>query len=132
MIGSTSLGLVIMAVADLPRAQAFYASTFGWAMDVDTPVYVEFRLPAGMRLGLYRREGFARNVGVAPAEVPPGAVAATELYLFPADLDAAIERAVAAGGRLLSALAGHDWGDDVAYLADPDGIVIALARSSGG
>jgi catechol 2,3-dioxygenase-like lactoylglutathione lyase family enzyme len=129
MTARTRLGLVILAVADLPRALDFYRSAFGWPTDADTPVYVEFRLPVGMRLGLYQREAFGRNVGQAPHQVPPGALAATELYLLPDDLEAAAERLLSAGARPLSPFARRDWGDDVGYFADPDGNVLALARS---
>jgi len=125
------LGIVILAVTDLPRAVAFYRSAFDWPIDVDTPVYVEFHLPAGMRLGLYQLDAFARNLGQAPHQIPAGALAATELYLFPDHLEAVAERLASAGGRLLSALARRDWGDEVAYFADPDGNILALARSPG-
>ncbi len=36
---------------------------------------------------------------------------------------------LAAGGRLLSALAPRPWGETVAYYADPDGNVIAVAQA---
>jgi uncharacterized glyoxalase superfamily protein PhnB len=52
------------------------------------------------------------------------------LYLYPDDLEAAIDRLVAAGARPLSSIALRDWGDEVAYFADPDGTVIALARTA--
>ena len=83
-----------------------------------------------MRLGLYAREAFARNVGEPPHGIPAGSIAATELYVYPDDLDATAARLVAAGARPLSALAPRDWGDEVAYFADLDGNVIALARGS--
>lgn len=130
MTGDARLGLVILAVGDLPRARAFYRSAFGWPAEVDLPVYVEFRLPAGMRLGLYAREAFARNVSELPHGIPAGSIATTELYLYPDDVDATVARLVAAGARPLSPLARRDWGDEVAYVADPDGNVIALARVS--
>lgn len=123
------LGIVILAVGDLERAVGFYRAAFGWPAAVETPAYVELRLPGGLRLGLYRREAFGRNVGSAPHEPPPGALAATELYLFPPDLESSLEGAVRAGARLLSPIARRDWGDDVGYVADPDGNVIAFARS---
>jgi len=132
MIGGARLGLVILAVADLPRARTFYRSAFGWPADVDDPVYLEFRLPEGMRLGLYARDAFATNIGEGPSATPVGAVGGTELYLFPDDLEATLDRLVAAGARPLSPLAPRAWGDEVAYLADPDGTVIALARPSPG
>ena len=34
--------IVILAIVDLPRSVQFYRHAFGWAMDVETPVYVEF------------------------------------------------------------------------------------------
>jgi predicted enzyme related to lactoylglutathione lyase len=128
MTGGARLGLVIVAVGDLPRARAFYRSAFGWPAEVDLPIYVEFHLPAGMRLGLYAREAFARNVGEMPPGITAGSITASELYLYPDDLEATAARLVAAGARRLSPLAQRDWGDEVAYFADPDGNVIALAR----
>jgi catechol 2,3-dioxygenase-like lactoylglutathione lyase family enzyme len=125
------LGIVVLAVGDLERATAFYRAAFGWPAEVDTLAYVEFRLPAGMRLGLYLREAFGRTVGAEPHAPPSGSLASTELYLFPGDLEPAVERALAAGARLLRPVSPRDWGDDVAYLADPDGNVIALAQPSG-
>ena len=120
--------LVILATADLARARAFYDAAFGWEVRVDAPVYVEYRPRDGVGVGLYLRQGFARNTGIAPAPIPPGAVAGTEIYVRVDDLDAAIRRVEAAGARLLSARAARDWGDDAAYYADPDGNVVAVAR----
>jgi predicted enzyme related to lactoylglutathione lyase len=126
----TSLVLVVLAVDDVPRAAAFYREAFGWTATVSLPHYVELALPAGMRLGLYRRDGFARNTGVAPAPVAAGAVGPAELYLHADDLSAALDRVTRAGGRLLAPLAPRDWGDDAAYFADPDGHVVVVARPS--
>lgn len=122
--------LTILAVDDVARARAFYGAAFGWAVAVDVPVYVELALPGGMRLGLYERVGFGRNTGQVPARVPSGELAPTELYFQSDDLEAACARLEAAGARLLSARAARPWGDEVAYYADPDGNVLALAREA--
>lgn len=122
------LALVILAVGDLPRATAFYREAFGWPLAVEAPVYVEFALPAGLRLGLYDRRGFSRNTGLPPATPPAGATTGTELYLVPPNLELALARLEEAGGRLLSPLLPRDWGDEAAYYADPDGNVLVLAR----
>jgi catechol 2,3-dioxygenase-like lactoylglutathione lyase family enzyme len=95
---------------------------------VDVPVYAEFELPGGMRLGLYQREGFARNTGQAPAATPLGAISGTEVYFYVDDLAAAVARLQAAGAKLLSPVAKRDWGDEAAYFADPDGNVLVVAR----
>jgi catechol 2,3-dioxygenase-like lactoylglutathione lyase family enzyme len=121
------LGLVILAVDDVPRAAAFYRGAFDWPASVETPVYVELALPAGLRLGLYERRAFARNPGVPPPP-PPAGIAGTELYLYPDDLEPALARIEEAGARLLSPLLPRDWGDEAAYYADPDGHVVVLAR----
>lgn len=120
--------LTILAVEDLPRAKAFYATAFGWPQAVDVPVYAEFQLPAGMRLGLYERVGFGRNTGQLPAQTPTGEISATELYLYVDDLVPSIERLKSAGARELSAPATRAWGDTAAYFADPDGNVLVVAR----
>lgn len=122
------LALVILAVEDLPRALDFYRRAFDWEQIVDVPVYAEFKLPAGMRLGLYRRGSFGVNTGRVPVATPAGELAPTELYFYPGDLMAAIQRLEAAGARPLSQLARRDWGDEAAYFADLDGNVLVVAR----
>jgi predicted enzyme related to lactoylglutathione lyase len=119
------LVLVILAVRDLAAMKAFYAALLAWEQVVDTPVYVELER-AGMRLGLYADDGFGRNIGVVPA--PSAGVTRTELYLHCDDLEASIDRATAAGARLLGPRAPRAWGDDAAYFADPEGNVVVLAR----
>lgn len=125
---SARLGLVILAVEDLPREVAFYRDAFGWPATVEVPIYVEFALPAGLRLGLYQRRAFAANPGALPPPRPPGSIAGTELYLYPDDLEPALARIEEAGARLLSPLLPRDWGDEAAYYADPEGHVVVLAR----
>ena len=119
--------LLILAVGDLARAKRFYDAAFGWEVAVDLPVFVEYRVGPGVGVGLYTRDGYARNTGAAPAAIPAGAIAATELYLRVDDLGAAARRVEAAGGRLLSPAARRVWGDEAAYFADPDGNVVAVA-----
>lgn len=122
------LSLVILAVGDLDQMVAFYERAFGWQRAVEAPVYLEFALPGGIRLGLYERHAFSANTLEVPVRIPGGALAPTELYFYPNDLPAAIERVREAGARTLSALAPRTWGDEAAYFADPEGNVIALAR----
>jgi uncharacterized protein len=123
------LGLIILAVRDLPRAVQFYRDVFGWPAAVDVPVYVEFALPGDLRLGLYQREAFSHNTGQLPVEIRNGQLTGTELYLYPDDLPSALAHLERLGARRLSALAPRDWGDEVAYFADPDGNILALARA---
>jgi catechol 2,3-dioxygenase-like lactoylglutathione lyase family enzyme len=122
------LGLIILAVRELPRAVAFWREAFALVPRVEVPVYVELELPGGLALGLYERQGFGRNTGQLPAEVPPGQLSPTELYFRCEDLEGAIARLERLGARCLSPRAPRDWGDEAAYYADPDGNVVVVAR----
>lgn len=122
------LSLVILAVRDLARAARFYGDAFGWPVAVDAPVYREFSLPDGMRLGVYLRDAFVKNTSVAAGERVEGRTTSTELYVSVDDLDAAVARLTAAGARCLSPLAERPWGDVAAYFEDPDGNVVVVAR----
>jgi predicted enzyme related to lactoylglutathione lyase len=121
--------LTILAVADLTRAARFYETVFGWRRSVDVPVYVQFATPDGPGLGVYARQNFARNTRRDAAPSVAGTTTATELYFLVEDVGAAVARALAAGAELLSPAAVRDWGDEVAYVADPDGNVLAFARA---
>jgi len=124
----SELALIILAVADVARAAEFYRTGFGCRQLVAEAVYAEFELASGLRLGLYERAAFGRNTGVVPAPAPAGSVCGTELYFRVDDVHAAVRVVEQAGARELASPALRDWGDEVGYLADPDGNVIALAR----
>ena len=53
-----------------------------------------------------------------------------ELYLFPDDPAACIHRALAGGAIEIAPFAARDWGHTVAYLADLDGHILAIAAVS--
>jgi predicted enzyme related to lactoylglutathione lyase len=128
MVAEARHVLTILAVEDVVASLAFYRAAFGWVPAVETPVYVEFTLAGGQRIGLYEREGFGRNTGQTPAKIPPGELAPTELYFHTDDIHAAIARIEQAGARELSPLERRDWGDEAAYFADPSGNVLVLSR----
>ena len=121
------LTLTILAVRDVGRSARFYADAFGWSIAVEVPVYVQFTLPDGRSLGVYERNSFGANTGEVPELPPVGALTGTELYFRTKDLGAATARLEAAGARLLSSARERDWGDTVAYYADPDGHVLAVS-----
>lgn len=121
--------LTILAVRDLARSVAFWRAAFGWEIRVDAPVYVELALAGGRGLGLYVREGFARNVGDRlPVLAANDEIGGAEIYVRCADLAGVVARLEGLGARCLSPLARRPWGDEVAYYADPDGHVVAVAR----
>lgn len=122
------LALVILAVSNITKSLKFYREAFGWPQQVDVPVYAEFELPGGLRLGLYEREGFGRNTGQLPFSTPEGEITGTEIYFHTDDLPALVARLEAAGARSLGPLTLRDWGEEAIYFVDPDGNVLVAAR----
>ena len=120
--------LTILAVKNLPKSISFYTEVFGWEQIVNVPVYAEFKIPGGMRLGLYERKSFALNVGKIPICTATNELTPTELYFYVDDIEAAIGKFKKAKARVLSELSRRDWGDEAIYFADLDGNVIVLAR----
>lgn len=117
----------ILYVQDQLRSRDLYRLLLDREPVLDVPGMTEFDL-GGCKLGLMPASGIARII--TPALPHPDAghgVPRCELYLRVDDLDAAIARAMQAGLAVISPAADRDWGDRVAYFADPDGHVIALA-----
>jgi len=116
--------LFIHYVADQARARAFYRALLETEPRTDVPGMTEFALPGGGALGLMPRTSIE---ALLPDGLPP-AGSGSELYLRVPGVEAAVERALAAGATCISPLEQRSWGDDVAYLVDPEGQVLALAR----
>jgi flavin reductase (DIM6/NTAB) family NADH-FMN oxidoreductase RutF/predicted enzyme related to lactoylglutathione lyase len=118
----------ILAAADLKKTVAFYTDAFDWEIIKKEKSYVEFALPEGRSLSICTRETCAVQSGVAaPRDAIQGS-SGVQLYLRCDDLPRVIANLHTAGAAPLSKVRIRDWGDEVAYFADPDGHVIAVAR----
>jgi catechol 2,3-dioxygenase-like lactoylglutathione lyase family enzyme len=120
---------LILYVRDQERSAAFYRSVLGYAPFLDVPGMTEFRLEPDGILGLMPEAGVRRLLGAAiPDPGAAGGAPRCELYLVVGTPQAYLARALGAGARLLSPLSARDWGHEAAYVADPDGHVLAFAR----
>lgn len=119
-------------VANQDRARDFYRSALGSEPVLDVPGMTTFALTKeGASLGLMPEAGIRRLLGeTLPDPAQATGVPRSELYLHVEDPEAALVRAEAAGGRLLSTLAARPWGDDAGYVLDLDGHVLVFARPS--
>jgi predicted enzyme related to lactoylglutathione lyase len=122
--------ITIFAVDDVARAARFYEAAVGAKPRLDVGVYAELDLPDGPGVGVYQREGFAKNTGRPSTPCGAGSTTGTELYFRVDDVDAALARALAAGAVMLSPTTARPWGETVAYVADPDRNVLAFAMPS--
>lgn len=124
-----TLSIIILAVRDLPRMAAFYRAALEGVVIVESATYIELSF-GGMRLGLYDRVGFARNLGEQPCALPAGTITPTELYFHVSDVGRCCAQLRALDGREISGPRLREWGETVAYFADPEGNVVAIAAAN--
>jgi catechol 2,3-dioxygenase-like lactoylglutathione lyase family enzyme len=118
----------ILYVCDQEASTRFYQTVLDRAPQLHVPGMTEFRLSGGCVLGLMPEKGIKRLLGakIQDPEKTNG-IARAEVYLSVDFPEIFLARAMTAGGRLLSPLEPRNWGDTAAYVADPDGHVVAFA-----
>lgn len=121
--------LFILYVADQKRSRDFYQHLLKQNPSLDEPGMTEFTMKDGSTLGLMPEKAIARILGEsAPHPASGRGIPRCEIYLRVENPKLYLNRALAAGARLQSPLQPRSWGDEAAYVADPDGHIIALAR----
>lgn len=109
-----------LMTTDAPAAMTFYTTTFGWVpgdtMDMG-PMgkYLMFNRPIGSIGGMM-------NKPAEMAQVPPN----WQIYFRVADLDAAIARITANGGKILNGPMDVPGGDRIVNAMDPQGAAFSL------
>jgi uncharacterized protein len=113
------VSLVTLGVSDLARAQAFYEG-LGWTSGAAPADDVVFFQAGGMVVALWSREQLAED-SVMTDTGGWGGVTLAYNTRSPADVDAVLEEARAAGGTVLREGAETFWGGYSGVFADPDG-----------
>lgn len=119
----------ILFVANQSASKEFYSKVLNIEPVLDVPGMTEFLLSPGCKLGLMPESGIAKIISPVMAH-PSGAagVPRCELYLKVDTPETYLHRALHAGATLVSELQLRNWGDTVAYVADPDGHILAFAK----
>lgn len=118
----------ILYVRDQEASMRFYQTVLGQDPVLHVPGMTEFRLSDGCVLGLMPEKGIKRLLGVTIEDPEKtNGIARAEVYLTVESPQIFLNRAMSAGGRLLSPLEPRNWGDTAAYVADLDGHVVAFA-----
>ena len=113
------LSLVTLGVVDVARARAFYEA-LGWVTRAEPGDEVVFFQAGGMVVALWGREGLAEDSGVEDGGGWGGVTLALNVR-SPAEVDAVIDEASAAGARIARAGAETFWGGYSGVFVDPDG-----------
>lgn len=124
------LSLVTLGVADVGRATAFYQALGLVASSASTEA-VTFFNTTGPVLSLYHRGALAADAQLAPQGSGFAGVTLAWNLDSEADVDKAMVRIVAAGGRMIKIAEKTFWGGYSGYVADLDGHLWELAHNPG-
>jgi uncharacterized protein len=113
------LSLITLGVTDLGRARAFYEA-LGWHTNAASEDDVVFFQAGCMVVALWSRERLAEDSAVDDNGGWGGITLAYNTR-SPADVDAVIEEARAAGGAITREPGETFWGGYSAMFTDPDG-----------
>jgi predicted enzyme related to lactoylglutathione lyase len=123
----------IIYVKDQSASRKFYSAVLNIEPVLDVPGMTEFSLNDYTVLGLMPEDGIVKVLGKSVPHPKDGSgVPRCEMYLHVDSPDEYIERLIEAGGRLISKKQLRDWGDETAYGIDPDGHVLAFAKTKSG
>jgi catechol 2,3-dioxygenase-like lactoylglutathione lyase family enzyme len=121
---------ITIGVADMARAKTFYKDGLGLPVKKDYRKFVMF--DGGERasgMGMYKREALADDAAVAADGSGFPGFSLTHVVDSRAQVDAALDQAVQAGGQLVRP-ASNGGGEYGGYFADPDGILWKVAASA--
>ena len=123
--------IFIIYVSDQEKSRIFYEKVMGKPPVLDVPGMTEFQNNENSKLGIMPQEGIARLLGDHCTSTPWSKdFPRCELYLMVEDVEASFQKLVDAEGRTISPPSLRNWGDLVAYGADPDGHIIAFAKKA--
>jgi catechol 2,3-dioxygenase-like lactoylglutathione lyase family enzyme len=123
------VSLVTLGVSDLGRARRFYEA-LGWTSASAPENDVVFFQAGGMVVGLWSRAALAEDSGVVDTGGWGGITLAHNVR-SPAEVDAVIDEARAAGARIAREPAKTFWGGYSGVFHDPDGHPWEVAHNPG-
>ncbi|MBB5189389.1 hypothetical protein HNQ50_000099 [Silvimonas terrae] len=124
------LNLVLLGVADVARATAFYQA-LGWTLAATSHAgFAKFDL-GGVVLGLLARDAMAQDCNSAtPQGHGFGGMALAYVAHQPAEVAQTLALAAAAGGSIVKPATENAWGI-AGYFKDPDGHLFEVVYEDG-
>jgi catechol 2,3-dioxygenase-like lactoylglutathione lyase family enzyme len=115
------ISLITLGVRDFTRAVRFYRDGLGWPLSSMSQDDVAFFRTGGTVLALFPRDKLAEDANLPPDGSGFGGITLAHNVRERAEVDAALERAFAAGARILKPAQDAFWGGYHGYFADLDG-----------
>jgi len=120
------ISMITLGVNDLETSIKFYQEGLDFPKMESSPEVAFFTLN-GSWLGLYGRESLADDAGISPEGNGFPGFTLSHNVSTKADVDKIIEKALAAGARLVKSPKKASWGGYNGYFADPDGYLWEIA-----
>ncbi len=125
--------LITLGVDDLARAVKFYRDGLGWptegivGSEFEHGAVAFFELAGGLKLALWPRASIAHDAGIAPGVPTASEFILAQNVSSEAEVNAVMERAVAAGASTVKTARRTFWGGYAGYFQDPDGHLWEIA-----
>ncbi|MEE9431245.1 MAG: VOC family protein [Melioribacteraceae bacterium] len=121
---------IILYVADQQRSTEYYSQLFLIKPSLNVSGMTEFDLCNNTKLGLMLEDGIAKILTPKlPHPNEASGIPRCELYIKIDNPKEYFDRAIQLGGKLVSDIKKRDWGDEVGYISDLDGHILAFAKS---
>lgn len=119
----------IIYVKDQKASKIFYAEVLAQEPTLDVPGMTEFQIADNVKLGIMPESGIVKILkDFVPDPASGAGIPRCEIYFHVDSPEIYYQRSLNAGATKISAPLIRDWGDMVAYCADPDGHVLAFAK----
>lgn len=126
------LGYIIIYVPDVKAAITFYEKAFGLTVGFADETGDFAQMNTGATSLAFAKEGMVRDLGVGFTPLRPDVAApGIEIALTTVDVSAALAAALAAGAMLVKEAEEKPWGQTVAYVRDPFGLLVELCTPMG-
>ncbi|WP_299561080.1 VOC family protein [uncultured Sulfitobacter sp.] len=121
------VSLITLGVRDMERSASFYEA-LGWTRVEAQEGVIAFDL-IGQSLGLYPLEKLAEDIGLPVSDLGRGASTLSYNVRERAEVTPVLNKAEAAGGRILRPASDVFWGGYIGYFFDPEGTIWEVAHN---
>jgi len=120
------ISAVTLGVKDLQASRKFYVDGLGWKPVFENKEIVFFQA-GGMVFALFLRDQLAADFGGDPATFGRAPMSLAYNVRTKSEVNPLMQRAEAAGAKILDPAGDKSWGGCSGYFADPDGFAWEIA-----
>ena len=120
------VSIITLGVKTLDTSRKFYLEGFGWKPVFENREIIFFQT-GGMVFALFLRDHLAEDFAADPSTFGRAPIALAYNVREKVEVDPLMQRAAAAGAKILKPAREAPWGGYSGYFADPDGFAWEIA-----